>query len=190
MDIGASEAEAFWTEFLRELRRRGLRSVKLVVSSAHEHQGRRRQADERHLAALPRSHNARGACPCRQEQAKTRLRLHGDRLRTGQPRGCHRPMAKALVGIGIIGATTPLTTRASVPASTSAPTTIRPPSPSKISMRPTGGDGSDVTVIGTSSTGPASPCRRHVSPLPSPSEYQIGVHFVTADDLSHRGAKL
>ena len=31
MDIGPSEAETFWTEFLRKLRRRGLRGVKLVI---------------------------------------------------------------------------------------------------------------------------------------------------------------
>jgi transposase-like protein len=36
MDIGLSEAEAFWIEFLRKLRRRGLNGVKLVVSDAHE----------------------------------------------------------------------------------------------------------------------------------------------------------
>ena len=36
MDIGPSEAEPFWTEFLRKLARRGLRGVKLVVSDAHE----------------------------------------------------------------------------------------------------------------------------------------------------------
>jgi len=36
MDIGASEAEPFWTAFLRKLRQRGLRGVKLVVSDAHE----------------------------------------------------------------------------------------------------------------------------------------------------------
>jgi putative transposase len=36
MDIGSSEAETFWIEFLRKLRRRGLRGVKLVVSDAHE----------------------------------------------------------------------------------------------------------------------------------------------------------
>ncbi len=36
MDIGPSEAEVFWTEFLRKLARRGLRGVKLVVSDAHE----------------------------------------------------------------------------------------------------------------------------------------------------------
>jgi putative transposase len=36
MAIGASEAETFWTGFLRTLARRGLRGVKLVVSDAHE----------------------------------------------------------------------------------------------------------------------------------------------------------
>jgi putative transposase len=36
MDIGPSEAEPFWVEFLRKLARRGLRGVKLVVSDAHE----------------------------------------------------------------------------------------------------------------------------------------------------------
>src|SRR5512133_2392003 len=36
MDIGPSEAETFWTGFLRKLTRRGLRGVKLVISDAHE----------------------------------------------------------------------------------------------------------------------------------------------------------
>src|SRR5499427_8484166 len=36
MDIGPSEAQTFWTEFLRKLARRGLRGVKLVISDAHE----------------------------------------------------------------------------------------------------------------------------------------------------------
>ena len=36
MDVGPSEAETFWTDFLRKLRRRGLRGVKLVISDAHE----------------------------------------------------------------------------------------------------------------------------------------------------------
>lgn len=35
MTIGASEAETFWTEFLRSLARRGLRGVKLVISDSH-----------------------------------------------------------------------------------------------------------------------------------------------------------
>jgi putative transposase len=36
MSIGASEAETFWTSFLRSLARRGLRGVKLVISDDHE----------------------------------------------------------------------------------------------------------------------------------------------------------
>jgi putative transposase len=36
MQVGASETELFWTDFLRSLIRRGLRSVKLVISDAHE----------------------------------------------------------------------------------------------------------------------------------------------------------
>ncbi len=36
MTIGNSDAEPFWTEFLRSLARRGLRGVKLVISDAHE----------------------------------------------------------------------------------------------------------------------------------------------------------
>ena len=36
MQVGASEAEPFWTDFLRALTRRGLRGVKLVISDAHE----------------------------------------------------------------------------------------------------------------------------------------------------------
>jgi len=33
--VGPSEAETFWTEFLRKLACRGLRGVKLVISDAH-----------------------------------------------------------------------------------------------------------------------------------------------------------
>jgi putative transposase len=36
MAIGASEAETFWVDFLRKLKRRGLAGVKLVISDAHE----------------------------------------------------------------------------------------------------------------------------------------------------------
>lgn len=35
MAVGPSEAEPFWTDFLRSLTRRGLRGVKLVISDAH-----------------------------------------------------------------------------------------------------------------------------------------------------------
>src|ERR1700712_3560446 len=36
LKVGASEAEPFWTEFLRSLHRRGLRGVKHVISDSHE----------------------------------------------------------------------------------------------------------------------------------------------------------
>jgi putative transposase len=36
MAVGPSEAEPFWTNFLRSLTRRGLRGVKLAISDAHE----------------------------------------------------------------------------------------------------------------------------------------------------------
>jgi putative transposase len=36
MAVGPSEAETFWTDFLRSLTRRGLRGVRLVISDAHE----------------------------------------------------------------------------------------------------------------------------------------------------------
>jgi transposase-like protein len=36
LDVGAAESEAFWREFLRSLRARGLAGVRLVISDAHE----------------------------------------------------------------------------------------------------------------------------------------------------------
>jgi putative transposase len=36
LHIGSSEAETFWSVFLKSLARRGLRGVKLVISDAHE----------------------------------------------------------------------------------------------------------------------------------------------------------
>src|SRR5439155_1605741 len=36
IDVGEAETEAFWTDFLRSLVRRGLRGVQLLVSDAHE----------------------------------------------------------------------------------------------------------------------------------------------------------
>ncbi len=36
LEIGNSEAEPIWTEFLRKLTRHGLRGVKLLISDAHE----------------------------------------------------------------------------------------------------------------------------------------------------------
>ena len=55
MAVGASEAETFWTDFLRSLARRGLRGVKLVVSDDHKGpQGRGHPDPRRHLAKMPR----------------------------------------------------------------------------------------------------------------------------------------
>lgn len=70
LEIGASEAETFWAEFLRELARRGLRAVKLVVSDAHEgHKAAAAQGAQCHLAALPGALYAQCSCSCRQTGA-------------------------------------------------------------------------------------------------------------------------
>ena len=77
MDIGASEAETFWTAFLRKLARRGLRGVKLVISDAHEGiKATVAKVLQRQLAALPRALHAQRAGACRQERAACGLRLH------------------------------------------------------------------------------------------------------------------
>ena len=53
IDVGEAETEAFWREFLRSLRARGLAGVQLCVSDAHEGlQGRDRQGARLPLAAL------------------------------------------------------------------------------------------------------------------------------------------
>ena len=55
MDIGPSEAETFWTEFLRKLARRGLRGREARhLRRPRGPQGRDREGAQRHLAALPR----------------------------------------------------------------------------------------------------------------------------------------
>ena len=82
--IGASEAETFWTEFLRSLARRGLRGVKLVISD--DHKGLKAAATRiprRHMAALPRALRPQPAGPCRPPGPARRLRLRRHRLRPG-----------------------------------------------------------------------------------------------------------
>jgi len=83
IEIGTSEAEPIWTEFLRKLTRRGLKGVKLVVSDAHEGQGGGQQDSVGDLAALPRALHAQRAGACRQERTTRRLRLHRHSLRSG-----------------------------------------------------------------------------------------------------------
>ncbi len=95
MEIGTSEAEPIWTEFLRRLTRRGLRGVKLVVSDAHEgHQGGRYQGPLRHLAKMPGSLHEERAGACRKERQACGLRLHRHGLRPGHP-GSRQPSSGA-----------------------------------------------------------------------------------------------
>jgi putative transposase len=85
MEIGTSEAEPIWTEFLRKLTRRGLRGVKLVVSDAHE--GIKAAVTKvlvRHLAALSRALHAQCPGACRKERPQCRLGLHRHRFRPGR----------------------------------------------------------------------------------------------------------
>ena len=87
MDIGPSEAETFWTDFLRKLARRGLRGVKLVISDAHEGiKAAVSKVLQRDLAALPRALHAQRPGACRHEAAARRLGLHRHRLRPGRCR--------------------------------------------------------------------------------------------------------
>ncbi len=71
MDIGPSEAETFWAEFLRKLRQRELRGTKLIISDAHE--GIKAAVTKlmnmtpafagTGMAALPRAHHAQRPGP-------------------------------------------------------------------------------------------------------------------------------
>ncbi|WQP40181.1 transposase (plasmid) [Sinorhizobium medicae] len=76
MEVGTSEAEPIWTEFLRKLTRRGLRGVKPVVSDAHEGL---KAAVTKVLSATwqrcPGSFHPQCAGACRQERPPGRLRL-------------------------------------------------------------------------------------------------------------------
>ena len=94
MAIGASEAETFWTEFLRGLARRGLSGVKLVI--ADDHKGLK-AAVTRILSATTqrcRVHFMRNLlAPCRQAGPARRLRLRRHRLRTGGRRQRQGPVA-------------------------------------------------------------------------------------------------
>jgi len=87
MDIGPSEAETFWTAFLRKLARRGLRGVKLVVSDAHE--GIKAAVSKILIATWQRCRvhfMRKRAGPCRQERSTRGLGLHRHGLRPGRCR--------------------------------------------------------------------------------------------------------
>jgi len=94
MDVGPSEAETFWTEFLRKLRRRGLRGVKLIVSDAHE--GLKAAVSKVLQSTWQRCrvHFMRNALAYAGKRTAGRLRLHRHRLRAGRRRGSQDAMAQ------------------------------------------------------------------------------------------------
>jgi len=94
MDIGPSEAETFWTEFLRKLARRGLRGVKLVISDAHEGLKAAVASTACHVAALPGASDAQPPGSCRTPGTRRRIGLHRDSLRTRGCRGSQGAMAQ------------------------------------------------------------------------------------------------
>jgi putative transposase len=95
LEIGTSEAEPIWTEFLRKLTRRGLRGVKLVISDAHEGI---KAAVSKVLSATwqrCRVHFQRNALAhAGKERAQGRLGLHRYRLRPRHRRGRQHPVAR------------------------------------------------------------------------------------------------
>ena len=94
MAIGPSEAETFWTEFLRKLARRGLRGVKLVISDAHE--GIKAAVAKVLHATWQRCrvHFMRNVLAHAGKPGPARrLRLHRHRLRPGRRRGRQQAMA-------------------------------------------------------------------------------------------------
>ncbi|AVT78139.1 mobile element protein [Rhodopseudomonas palustris] len=96
LDIGPSEAETFWTAFLRELARRALRGVKLVVSDAHE--GIKAAVSKIFNATWKRCrlHFMRNVLAHAGKSGRRVVAaFHRHRLRAGQRRG--RPVTMALV---------------------------------------------------------------------------------------------
>jgi transposase-like protein len=95
MQVGPSEAETFWTDFLRgpsQTRLEGRQAGHLRRPRGH--QGGRLQGDARHLAALPRPLHAQCLGPRRQERTARGERLHGGRLRPGRCRLGPVPVAQ------------------------------------------------------------------------------------------------
>nr|WP_281040271.1 transposase [Rhizobium ruizarguesonis] len=89
MEVGTSDAEPIWTEFLRRLTRRGLRGVKLVVSDAHE--GLKAPVTKVLNATCSLHEERAGACW--KERQAGRIRLHRNGLCPGDTGGSKRSMA-------------------------------------------------------------------------------------------------
>ena len=75
LDIGPSEAEPFWTAFLRKLAARPARGQARHLRRPRGVEGGDRRDPQRHLAALPRPLHAQRPRPCRQERPAGRLCL-------------------------------------------------------------------------------------------------------------------
>ena len=93
MEVGPSEAEPFWTEFLRSLTRRGLRGVKLVISDGHEGL---KKAAAKVLSCRPGSAAACTSCAMPWPTSASKQRAdgggrHPHRLRAGDARKPHEP---------------------------------------------------------------------------------------------------
>lgn len=92
--IGPSEAETFWTDFLRSLKSRGLAGVKLVISDAHTGlQGRDRPGMRRDLATLPGPLDAQRARPRAEGAAHGGCRRDPSGVHPTRPEGRHRGLA-------------------------------------------------------------------------------------------------
>jgi len=94
LEVGPSEAEPFWTAFLRSLTRRGLRGVKLVISDSHE--GLKKGGSQgalRDVAALPRPLHAQCARSRRHETARHGGGCDPHRLHTRDQGGCAQGVA-------------------------------------------------------------------------------------------------
>ena len=94
LGLGPSEAETFWTTFLKGLVRRGLKEVKLVISDAHDGtQAGRSEGPQGHLAALPRPLDAQCPGPRRQGPAYDGGSGPAPSISAGRPAGCTADLA-------------------------------------------------------------------------------------------------
>ena len=102
MATGPSEAETFWTDFLRSLLRRGLRGVKLVISDAHagiqaavsKVMNATWQRCRVQFASRRLRRHAQCACPCQGRAAQHGRRHAAHDLRPGQRAGHPRAMGQ------------------------------------------------------------------------------------------------
>ena len=95
LGIGPSEAETFWTEFLRSLRVRGLGGVRLVISDAHT--GLKAAIARVFEATWQRCRvqlDAQRPGPCLAWSAYCRRRCHPAGLRSTRPHPCRRNLAQ------------------------------------------------------------------------------------------------